>query len=191
VFLAEASEVLASSLDYRATLASVARLAVPTLADWCAVDVLGEDGSLERLAVEHQDPEKIRLAHELEERYPADPDAPRGVHQVLRTGEPEMMSEIPEELLDQAARDEEHREMIKELGLKSYIVVPLMARGKALGRSLWFRPSPGGGTGKRTSGWRRTWPAAPPWRWITPVSIRRSVHQGTSFGRSSGGSQTG
>jgi PAS domain S-box-containing protein len=132
-FLAEASEVLSSSLDYRATLASVARLAVPTLADWCAVDVLGEDGSLERLAGEHQDPEKIQLAHELQERYPMDPDAPRGVHQVLRTGEPEMMSEIPQELLDQAARDEEHREIIQELGLRSYIVVPLMARGKALG----------------------------------------------------------
>ena len=55
-FLAEASDMLASSLDYRETLSSVARLAVPTLADWCVVDVLDENGSLERLAVEHPDP---------------------------------------------------------------------------------------------------------------------------------------
>ena len=95
-FLAEASEVLSSSLDYRETLASVARLAVSRLADWCAVDVLGEDGSLERLAVAHQDPEKVALAYQLQTRYPPDPDASYGVLNVLRTGEPEMMSEIPQ-----------------------------------------------------------------------------------------------
>src|SRR5919107_5366270 len=132
-FLAEAGEVLSSSLDYRATLSNVARLAVPALADWCAVDVLGEDGELERLAVEHPDPEKVALAYELEERYPADPNSPRGVHQVLRTGEPEMMSEIPPELIEDAARDEEHREILRELGLKSYMVVPLIARRRTLG----------------------------------------------------------
>src|SRR3712207_3585841 len=114
-FLAASSDVLASSLDYRVTLSNVARLAVPTLADWCAVDVLGEDGELERLAVEHPDPEKVALAYELEERYPADPNAPRGVHQVLRTGEPEMMSEIPPELIEGAARDGEHREILRKL----------------------------------------------------------------------------
>ena len=132
-FLAEASEVLSSSLDYRATLSNVARLAVPTLADWCAVDVLEEYGSLERLAVAHQDPRKIELAHELQERYPPDPDAPYGVHQVLRTGKPEMMSEIAPELIERAARDEAHREMLRQLGLRSYIVVPLIARGRTLG----------------------------------------------------------
>src|SRR5918997_479650 len=132
-FLAASSDVLASSLDYRATLSNVARLAVPALADWCAVDVLGENGELERLAVEHPDPEKVALAYELEERYPADPNAPRGVHEVLRTGEPEMMSEIPPGLIEDAARDEEHREILRELGLKSYMVVPLLARGRTLG----------------------------------------------------------
>ena len=132
-FLAEASDVLASSLDYRGTLSNVARLAVPTLADWCAVDVVGEDGVLERLAVEHQDPEKVALAYELERRYPSDPDVPQGVPQVLRTGEPEMMPEIPPDLIEGAARDEEHREILRELGLRSYIVVPLLARGRTLG----------------------------------------------------------
>ena len=75
-FLAEAGALLSSSLDYRATLASVARLTVPTLADWCGVDVLAEDGSAERLAGVHEDPEKVPLALKLQERYPADPDAP-------------------------------------------------------------------------------------------------------------------
>ncbi|HEX8695733.1 MAG TPA: MHYT domain-containing protein [Longimicrobium sp.] len=132
-FLAEASRVLASSLDYQTTLGSVARLAVPRLADWCAVDVLDADGKVERVAVEHTDPEKVALVHRLQERYPSDPAAPRGLAQVIRTGEPEMVSEIHEELLVQAARDPEHLRTIRELGLRSYIVVPLVAREKTLG----------------------------------------------------------
>jgi PAS domain S-box-containing protein len=132
-FLAEASDMLASSLDYRETLSSVARLVVPTLADWCVVDVLDEDGSLERLAVEHPDPGKVALVHKLQERYPPDPDEPSGVYQVLRSGEPEMMAQIPEELLEAAAVDAEHREILRELGLRSYMVVPLVTRARTLG----------------------------------------------------------
>src|SRR5215203_4060704 len=129
-FLAESSATLASSLDCRTTLANVAGLAVPTLADWCAIDVLDDDGSVERLAVEHSDPEKVALAFGLQERYPSDPDTTRGVRKVLETGEPDMMEEIPEELLDQVAVDAEHREMMRKLGLKSYMVVPMVARGR-------------------------------------------------------------
>ena len=132
-FLAESGATLASSLDYRTTLANVARLAVPTLADWCAVDVLEEDGSVERLAVEHHDPEKVALAYELQERYPSDPDTTRGVRKVLETGEPDMMAEIPEEVLDEAALDSEHRTIMRELGLRSYMVVPMVARGRMHG----------------------------------------------------------
>src|SRR5215207_1118589 len=129
-FLAASGATLTSSLDYRTTLANVAGLAVPALADWCAVDVLDDDGSVERLAVEHSDPAKIALAFELQERNPSNPDASRGVRKVLQTGEPDMMAEIPEELLDQIAVDAEHREMMRELGLKSYMVVPMVARGR-------------------------------------------------------------
>ena len=132
-FLSRASAILSSSLDYRETLASVARLAVPRLADWCVVDVVEEDGSLQRVAAEHEDPEKVALARELQERYPPDPDAPYGVNHVIRTGEPELVPEIPEPVLEEAARDEEHRELLRELGLKSYMVVPLAARGRMLG----------------------------------------------------------
>ena len=129
-FLAESGATLSSSLDYRDTLANVARIAVPILADWCAVDVMEEDGSVERLAVEHSDPEKVALAYELQERYPSDPEATRGVRKVLQTGEPDMMAEIPDELLDQAAMDVEHRTIMRKLGLRSYMVVPMVARGR-------------------------------------------------------------
>ena len=132
-FLAASGATLTSSLDYRTTLANVADLAVPTLADWCAVDVLDDDGSVERLAVEHSDPEKVALAFELQERSPSNPDTTRGVRKVLETGEPDMMEEIPEELLDQLAVDAEHREMMRALGLKSYMVVPMVARGRMHG----------------------------------------------------------
>jgi PAS domain S-box-containing protein len=132
-FLAESGATLSSSLDYRDTLANVARLAVPILADWCAVDVMEEDGSVERLAVEHSDPEKVALAYELQERYPSDPEATRGVRKVLQTGEPDMMAEIPDELLDQAAMDVEHRTIMRELGVRSYMVVPMVARGRSHG----------------------------------------------------------
>jgi PAS domain S-box-containing protein len=132
-FLAEAGTTFSSSLDYRTTLASVARLAVSYLADWCVVDILEEDGSLDRLAMTHQDPEKVALARELEERYPPEPDAPRGVAQVLRTGQSELISEISEQLVEEAAYDAEHREILQGLGLKSYMIVPLVARGRTLG----------------------------------------------------------
>jgi len=132
-FLADASRVLASSLDYQATLRAVAALAVPRLADWCAVDVLDEDGRLERVAVEHRDPDKVALAHEIQARYPADPASPRGLPQVIRTGRPDMMADIPDAVLEAAARDPEHLRLIRALGLRSYIVVPLVARDRTLG----------------------------------------------------------
>ena len=132
-FLVEAGIAVSSSLDYRVTLARVARLAVPYLADWCVVDVLEEDGFLDRVAVAHQDPKKVAWAHELQERYPPDPDSSYGVGQVLRTGRPELVTEIPEALLKKAARDAEHREILQNLGIESYLIVPLVARGRTLG----------------------------------------------------------
>ncbi|MCA1718985.1 MAG: PAS domain S-box protein, partial [Actinobacteria bacterium] len=120
-FLVEAGMVLSSSLDYRTTLAGVARLAVPHLADWCVVDVYEEDGFLDRVAVAHQDPEKVALAYELQERYPPDPDSSYGVARVLHTGRPELVAEIPEPLLEEAAHDAEHREILQDLGLESYL----------------------------------------------------------------------
>jgi PAS domain S-box-containing protein len=132
-FLAEAGEVLSSSLDYHTALSSVARLVVPTLADWCAVDILGENGSVERLAVIHQDPEKVAWAHKLHEHYPPDPEARSGLPNVLRTGRSEFYPEITDEMLEAAARDEEHLRLIRELGFTSAMVVPLIVAGKTTG----------------------------------------------------------
>jgi len=132
-FLGEASNVLASSLDYPTTLASVARLAVPQLADWCAVYMLEPDSSIHLLAVTHVDPAKIEWAYELGRRYPPNPSAPHGVPHVLRTGLSELYPEVPETVLLAYARDQEHLRLLRELGLRSYMIVPLKARTRMLG----------------------------------------------------------
>lgn len=135
-FLADAAAELASSLDYQVTLSNVARLAVPTFADWCAIDVV-DDGRLRRLAVAHVDPAKVRLAHELAERYPADPDAPHGAWQVMRTGRSELITEITDEMLTAGAVDDEHAEIARALHLRSAVTVPLVARNRVLGVITW------------------------------------------------------
>ncbi|HLJ60591.1 MAG TPA: ATP-binding protein [bacterium] len=127
-FLAEASRELASSLDHKATLATVARLAVPTLADWCAVDVVDEHGAIVRVATAHTDPAKVALAEELVRRYPPDWNAPHGVPKVLRTGKPELYPTIPEAMLAEGARDAEHLRLLRTLGMQSAMVLPLVAR---------------------------------------------------------------
>ncbi len=135
-FLADASAELASSLDYEATLKKVAQLVVPTFADWCAIDIVG-DGRLHRLAVAHVDPAKVELARTLEERYPSNPDAPRGTWHVMRTGRSELIAEVTDEMLVVAAVDEEHLRIARELQLRSGLIVPLVARGKVRGVITW------------------------------------------------------
>ena len=123
-FLAEASSVLASSLDYGTTLATVARLAVPHFADWCSIDMVNEDGTISRLAVAHVEPEKVAWAHELQERYPPDPTEPYGVYNVLRTGRSEFYPDVSDEMLIQGARDAEHLEVLRQIGFRSAMLVP-------------------------------------------------------------------
>jgi PAS domain S-box-containing protein len=129
-FLAEAGAILSSSLDFEETLASLASLCVPFLADWCTVDVL--DGSeLRRVAVVHADPAKVEFAKQLQERYPPDTNSPE-LRQVL-AGESVRVAEITEELMQYLAQDGEHREIIRNLGLRSVIGVALKASGRTLG----------------------------------------------------------
>jgi GAF domain-containing protein len=156
-FLSEASRLLYSTLDYEATLARVARLSVPELADWCAVDILEEDQTLKRLAVAHVDPEKIEWAHEIHRRYPPDMNAPRGIPQVLRTGASEIYPNITDELLVAAARDEEHLHLLRSIGFSSAMLVPLTARGRTYGVVT-----------SRISRWPKTLPGARP----SPSSTR-------------------
>ncbi|HKG64822.1 MAG TPA: SpoIIE family protein phosphatase [Solirubrobacteraceae bacterium] len=131
-FLAEAGRVLAGSLDYEETLAAVARLAVPDIADWCAVDAI-VDGELRRLATAHSDPRKVAEVLEIAERYPPDPSAPTGVHAVLRSGRSEVYQDISDELLVSAARDEGHLALLRSIGMTSAMAVPMILRGSAVG----------------------------------------------------------
>ncbi|MFY0526898.1 ATP-binding protein [Archangium gephyra] len=132
-FLAEASALLATSLDYEDTLRRVATLAVPVLADWCGVDVVDGRGRVRRLITFHGDPDKVRLSEELLRRYPFDPDAPSGSPRVLRTGESELIPDLPDEVLVRHARDAEHLRLMRALGLRSYVVVALRSRERVLG----------------------------------------------------------
>ncbi len=149
VFLAEAGELLASSLDIEATLAHVAELAVPRLADWCAVHLVRDDGALAQLTVVHADPEQTAWARALQERYPTDPNARHGVPEVMRTLESELIPEITDEMLAAAARDEEHLELARRVGLRSAIIVPLVARDRALGAITFASAESGRRYGER------------------------------------------
>ncbi|MEO6401309.1 MAG: ATP-binding protein, partial [Vicinamibacteria bacterium] len=132
-FLVEAGALLASTLDYVPTLTSIAKLSVPTIADWCAVDIVEPGSPLERLAVAHVDPAKVRWAEDLQKRYPPDPKSPYGVHEVIRSGKSQLMAEIPDALLVEAAIDDEHLRLMRDVGLRSSMVVPLRCRGRTLG----------------------------------------------------------
>jgi signal transduction histidine kinase len=132
-FLGEASEMLASSLDYERTLAEIARLVVPRLADWCSIDIADPRGVLRRLAAAHVDPAKEALAIDVTRRYPPRRESTVGIYQVLRTGEAVMMSEFTEDMLRSVTVDEEHFAMIRSLGLHSYICAPLATRSATFG----------------------------------------------------------
>jgi PAS domain S-box-containing protein len=130
--LVAASAILAQSIDYEETLTNVARAMVPAVADWCAIDIW-EGTKLRRVAVVHTDPRKVALAMDLEERYPTPVDAASGVPAVIRSGRPELVTRIPDELLAQLAQDETHLHLIRELGLSSYVIVPMLAHNQVLG----------------------------------------------------------
>jgi signal transduction histidine kinase len=138
-FLSEASRLLATSLEYERTLEALALAAVPRLGDWCAVDMLDHPGVAEwpprisRLAVVHQDPAKIAMAKELQERLPTDWSSPTGLARVLREGVTEFYPEIPDAMLVAAAKTPEHLALLRELQLSAIIIVPLVARGVILG----------------------------------------------------------
>ncbi|AFZ21291.1 PAS domain-containing protein [Allocoleopsis franciscana] len=132
-FLSEASAVLASSLDYQTTLEQVAQLTVPELADWCTVHMVEEDGAIAQIAVAHIDPAKLEWAYQIRDKYPLNPDDPRGAAYTLRTGESDLVPEIPDELLVHAARDSEHLEILRQVGFRSVMTVPLRTQTRILG----------------------------------------------------------
>ncbi len=143
-FIAQASDVLASSLDYEATLQRVVRLAVPFLADWCVVEVF-VDGPESPVLVAHVDPAKERIAHEMQRRYPPGPQIYETYREMLLTHRPIIVPEVTPSLLEKIAQDAEHLRMIRELGPTSFMVVPLLSHGRILG-AIFFAAA---GSGRR------------------------------------------
>jgi PAS domain S-box-containing protein len=132
-FLAQASEVLASSLDYQRTLRNVAELAVPDLVDWCAVDLFDEEGDRIPVAVAHVDPARVALAEELRTYTPARLSPDRGLGTVLRTGAPVVYQDISEEMLRRGAADDRHLELLRSVGMRSVVMVPMKLADRTLG----------------------------------------------------------
>jgi serine phosphatase RsbU (regulator of sigma subunit) len=132
-YAARASAALAESLDLPPTLETIARLAVPEIADWAFVELLQDDGSIQRVAWAAASRELETLMATYDARWPLDPDSPIGSPRVVRTGEPELITEMPEGWLDAAAQDPEHREVLEALGFASALIVPLVARGRVIG----------------------------------------------------------
>ena len=131
--LAEASDTLGASLDYEVTLANLARVFVPNLADWYAVDLLDGAGELQRVSVHHADPEKIALGNRLHERFPPRRDVPAGPWRTLTSGEPSWMPELTDAMFREGATSAEHYDLLRTLGLRSFLCVPLRARDRSIG----------------------------------------------------------
>lgn len=132
-FLAEASRILASSLDYETTLQSVVSLAMSALADWCVVDVIQPDGMVQRIGATKGAGDVPEYLQTLARSYPLNPAAREGVQRVLATGEPLLAREITAEQLSVAARDPEHLAILQQLGLRSGIIVPIQIRAEMIG----------------------------------------------------------
>jgi serine phosphatase RsbU (regulator of sigma subunit) len=131
-FLARASQLMEAPLSVEERLRQLADLAVKGIADWAAVHFV-RGTHVERVAVAHLDPAKVAFVEELERRYPPNPDAPGGAIEVARSGVPVVMSDVSDELLVASAQDETHLELIRAIGLRSAIVMPLLTRGRSLG----------------------------------------------------------
>ncbi|HEX6289800.1 MAG TPA: ATP-binding protein [Herpetosiphonaceae bacterium] len=136
-FLAQAGSILADSLDYESTIASVVHLAIPHLADWCIVHLLGEDGTLQRPAVAHVNSDLEGLIREIQRRRPIDDDPESPIMEVLHSGRAQMVSEVSDDQLRYVSYDEEHYQALQRLGFKSYMIVPLLAHGRTLGAATF------------------------------------------------------
>ncbi|HEV2062362.1 MAG TPA: SpoIIE family protein phosphatase, partial [Solirubrobacteraceae bacterium] len=122
----------AVTTDYEATLREVARVAVPTIADWCTFTLVEPEG-LRTVAVAAADPQLERVAEEMVERFPPRPDAPVGAAATIRTGRSQLVPEVSDEMLSQAAADPEQLAFLRRMGMRSGMTVPLRARGRTLG----------------------------------------------------------
>jgi PAS domain S-box-containing protein len=131
--LAGVGTLLTAMLNIEEALQAVSSMIVPSFADWCAVELVTEQGDIEQLAVAHVDPAKVAWAEQFRRRFRAGRDSLNGVPHVIRTGESEFYQHITDEMLVRAAKSEEHLQVMREIGFSSAILVPLRARGNTLG----------------------------------------------------------
>ncbi|HUP89760.1 MAG TPA: ATP-binding protein [Longimicrobiales bacterium] len=132
-FISDAARMLSGTLELRESLERLTRLAVPAMADWCAVYLPDANGILRIASVAHTDKKKVKLAYDIERRYPPDTNSRNGTYGVMRTGQPEYVREITDEMLDNAPIDPEYLKIVRDLGLRSVISVPMIAREKTIG----------------------------------------------------------
>lgn len=132
-FLAHASKILSSTLDYNKTLRSVAKLAVPYIADWCVIDMINEIGELTQVEIGSVDPKKARLLKKIRQKYPINMYAKQGIAEVIRTGKSELKSTVEKDSHKKRARSSEHSRILKSLGITSTMILPIIADKKVIG----------------------------------------------------------
>lgn len=150
--LARAGAVLGGSLDYRGHLKALMRLCVPEVCDWASVDLM-KGGKLRRVGVSHRSPELEAVMRELQSKY--SPDQYRGATEatVIETGQRVYFAEIPDEMLTAGAIDDEHARLLKLVGVKSVLILPIAARGNTFGAiTLGMGPAPAGSGRSFTEG---------------------------------------
>lgn len=141
--LADVGKVLSAPLEASAMVDQLTQIVVPALADWCSIYLRQPDDSVALAAVTHTDPELVALASELQRRYPPDPDSHSGVMHVMRTGQAERINDITDEVLQSVAQDAGHLELLRRVGMRAIMFLPLTARGRTLGALVLVAIEPG------------------------------------------------
>lgn len=131
--LSEAGRQMAQSIDWESTVRAVTRSAVPAVADWTSLTMLEPTGDLRIVAVSHRDPAREQLAWRFIERHPPDPHAETGAGNVIRTGEVEIVEDLPPELIRAAAEDAEHLRLLENLNVRHYVIAPLRTPAGVIG----------------------------------------------------------
>lgn len=140
-WLAESGRMLTASLDRDVVLSGIARLVTGVMADWCLIDRVDEEGALRCVAAAHADASRDEAARVLREQYPAALDAPESVWPALARGEPLVVADVTDRDLERRARDAQHLHVLRALGVRSYMIVPFVARGRTLGAMTLVRAS--------------------------------------------------
>ena len=131
--LDQVSNLVVSSLDQQITLTEIAQLLVPSLADYCRIAILDEQHQIQEIAVNHTDPDKVALVQALYDQYKDQAEPVYGVQKLLRTGKPELISNVSQDVLAHILVHPDMLDILRELALKSYMGVPLIAHGRIIG----------------------------------------------------------